>query len=156
MADECGRGNSNLVRYSQRTGLPVVSDRNIPTSFPSEPVINPAYSHDEVYVINGMYSCLFKNHLYVYFLALKFLIELAFSLKRSIFLSVLGLQTNIRINLFVFIIMLNIIIIIIDRPNINVLKSTSRLVSCNNLNKNTNNIVANTSFEIRNIEILQM
>ncbi|XP_019893730.1 uncharacterized protein LOC101900276 isoform X1 [Musca domestica] len=45
------RSNS-LRRHSQRIPLSAVDERNIVTTYPTDAIINPAYTHDEDYVIN--------------------------------------------------------------------------------------------------------
>lgn len=54
------RSNS-LRRHSQRLPLSAVDGRNIDVTYPTDAIINPAYTHDEDYVINGMYYFLKKN-----------------------------------------------------------------------------------------------
>lgn len=57
------RSNS-LRRHSQRLPLSAVDGRNIDVTYPTDAIINPAYTHDEDYVINGMYYSLKKYALY--------------------------------------------------------------------------------------------
>lgn len=49
--DSFHRQSDNLQRYSHRSTL---EERTIERTYPTDAVINPAYMHDEDYVINGM------------------------------------------------------------------------------------------------------
>lgn len=44
---------------SQRSTLP--NERTIETTYPTDAVVNPAYMHDEEYIINGSYEYLLKQ-----------------------------------------------------------------------------------------------
>ncbi|XP_013111732.1 uncharacterized protein LOC106090179 isoform X1 [Stomoxys calcitrans] len=46
------RSNS-LRRHSQRMPLSAVDERTISTTYPTDAIVNPAYTHDEDYVINA-------------------------------------------------------------------------------------------------------
>ncbi|XP_037813593.1 uncharacterized protein LOC119604807 [Lucilia sericata] len=45
--------SSSLRRQSQRIPLSAIGERNIETTYPTEAVVNPAYIHDEEYIINA-------------------------------------------------------------------------------------------------------
>jgi len=47
------RNTENLQRYSHRSQRSTLEERTIERTYPTDAVINPAYMHDEDYVING-------------------------------------------------------------------------------------------------------
>ncbi|KAH8365312.1 uncharacterized protein LOC108109150 isoform X1 [Drosophila eugracilis] len=47
------RNTENLQRYSHRSQRSTLEERTIERTYPTDAVINPAYMHDEDYVINA-------------------------------------------------------------------------------------------------------
>jgi len=50
------QNTENLQRYSHRSQRSTLEERTIERTYPTDAVINPAYMHDEDYVINGEYQ----------------------------------------------------------------------------------------------------
>ncbi|XP_017051136.2 uncharacterized protein LOC108094844 [Drosophila ficusphila] len=51
--DNFHRNTENLQRYSHRSQRSTLEERTIERTYPTDAVINPAYMHDEDYVINA-------------------------------------------------------------------------------------------------------
>lgn len=53
--DSYHQQSSSLRRHSHRQPLAVIGERNIESTYHAEAIVNPAYTHDEEYIINGTY-----------------------------------------------------------------------------------------------------
>lgn len=58
--DSFHQNTENLQRYSHRSQRSTLEERTVERTYPTDAVINPAYMHDEDYVINGKRSCLIR------------------------------------------------------------------------------------------------
>lgn len=56
LIDAYHQQSSCLRRQSQRQPLSAIGEHNLATVYTSEAIVNPAYTHDDEYVINGMYN----------------------------------------------------------------------------------------------------
>ncbi|XP_023308677.2 uncharacterized protein LOC111690431 [Lucilia cuprina] len=53
LIDAYHQRSSSLRRHSQRLPLSAIGERNIETTYSTEAVVNPAYIHDDEYIINA-------------------------------------------------------------------------------------------------------